>query len=210
MYKETVTPELLKIAQLLSGMKGLESFRLVGGTAVSLQMGHRRSIDIDFFSNQKLVKSSIAKIIHDGFPQTELFISTESIRSFINGIRVELFDDWHKPFIHDPLDVDGIHMANLMDLAAMKLEAITGRREKKDYIDLYFLFNQLGVETVLRDFKNHNNLMSPKSILFALGEVYEAFANKSVMPEMLVPCDVAEVKASMIHAAQNYLALSRA
>ena len=51
-YPNTVTPQLLEIAQKLSASPKLESFRLVGGTAIALQIGHRLSVDIDFFTNE--------------------------------------------------------------------------------------------------------------------------------------------------------------
>lgn len=84
---------------------------------------------------------------------------------------------------------------------------LSERREKKDYIDLYFLFNQLGQKTILEESKEYNPLLSPKSILFALEEVNTAENNKSIMPEMLTAFSWIEVKKSMLDAAKAYLAM---
>lgn len=131
-------------------------------------------MDIDFFSNEKLNKRNIVNALNVAFPGIQVFIGTDNIRTSINGVRIELYDDWSTPFNREPLIWEEIRMADLNDIAAFKLEAITERREKKDYIDLYFIFKKLGESTVLNDFKNYNPHISMKSILFALGEVLEA------------------------------------
>jgi hypothetical protein len=208
-HRETVNSELVEIAQKLSSMSELNTFRLVGGTAVALQLGHRISVDIDFFSNEKLSKQNIVQSLAALFPGIQVFIGTNNIRTSINGVRLELYDQWHTPFKRDPITIEGIRMATLHDIAAFKLEAITERREKKDYIDLYFIFNKLGEAAVLEDFRNYNPHISMKSILFALGEVSEASNNKSVMPEMLSKVDWDEIKESMLSAAKTYLSIHK-
>src|SRR5690606_13870305 len=185
----------------------LNSFRMVGGTAISLQIGHRKSIDIDLFSNEKVDKAILANVFRKNFPDTEIQISSHHIQTVIKGVRVEIYDDWQNPFLYEPLLEEGIRLAALNDLAALKLNAITERREKKDYIDLHFLFNHLGQKDVLEEFKEYNPLLSPKSILFALEEVNTAEKNKSVMPEMLATFSWKEVKESMHDAAKAYLAM---
>jgi hypothetical protein len=205
LHKETVNHELIEILQTLSEVSELQSFRLVGGTAAAMQIGHRKSIDIDFFSNEKINKVVIASKLFIYFPDIKVFIGTDSIRAEVKGVRVELYDDWHTPFKTEPIILEGMRIATLKDLGAFKLEAITGRREKKDYIDLYFIFETLGAISVLNDFRNYNPYISMKSILFALGEVDEAQKNKSIMPELLTPVSWEEVEKSMIDAAKAYL-----
>jgi hypothetical protein len=207
LHKETVNKDLIEIAKKLMSIPELQSFRLVGGTAASLHIGHRLSIDIDLFSNEKVNKHAIVDALNNSFSGIQVFIGVENIRTNIKGIRVELYDDWSTPFRTDPLISDSMRIATLEDIAAFKLEAITGRREKKDYIDLYFIFKKLGEEAVLNNFKDYNPHISMKSILFALGEVNEAHANKSVMPEMLLPISWDEIKQSMVSAAKTYLSI---
>lgn len=182
LHKETVTPALLTLLQTLNAIPLLNSFRLVGGTAIALQIGHRKSIDIDLFSNEKAHKPTIRKVLS-----------------------VELYDDWHIPFLNNIVIDEGIRLSTLEDLAAFKLSAITGRREKKDYIDLYFLFRKLGAQVVIGDFKKYDPLLSPKSILFALLEVGTALENASPMPVLLSSINWNEVKETMILAAKNYV-----
>jgi hypothetical protein len=209
LHKEAVNKDLIEVAQKLSSFSELAGFRLVGGTAAALQIGHRMSIDIDFFSNEKVNKQRIVNLLNTTFPGIQVFIGIDNIRTNIRGVRVELYDGWHTPFKTDALIAEGMRIATLNDIAAFKLEAITERREKKDYIDLHFMFKMVGEINILNDFKNYNPHISMKSILFALGEVNEAQINKSVMPEMLLPINWDEIKNSMLNAARAYISLQR-
>ena len=96
-------------------------------------------------------------------------------------------------------------MASLLDIASLKLDAIVERREKKDYIDLYFLFDKLGAENILDHYKKSNSFISLQSIVFALGEVNNARQNKSVMPKMMVDISWNEVEKSILAVAKQFL-----
>lgn len=209
LHKNTATTELLEIAKRLSSIHELDSFRMVGGTSLALQIGHRKSIDIDFFSNEKVNKKGIVDTLSKIFPGHQYSLTQHNIRSTINGVRVELYDDWHTPFQHAPVSDEGIRLANLKDLAAFKLDAIIERREKKDYIDLYFLFKELGPMESMNAYRKANPHISTKSILFALGEVYVAKENKSVMPEMLVEIPWKDIEQSMINASKQFISKAR-
>ncbi len=125
------------------------------------------------------------QLLGSKFPTTEFFVTEHNIQAEISGVRVELYDDWSEPFQDVPVEEDGIRMASLKDLAAFKLNTITGRRQKKDYIDLYYLFQVLGTQVALEAFKISSPLLSDKFILFALSEVVTAEQNNSSMPDML-------------------------
>jgi hypothetical protein len=204
-YLQTVTEDLLQVARKLCEIPELKEFRIVGGTAVALHFGHRISVDVDFFTGEKVNKKQTATLLMDKFSGSEAYVMQYGVRSEIQGIKVELFDDWSTKFHDDAVIDEGLRLASPMDLAALKLDAIIERREKKDYIDLYVLFKSLGSETILEKFKTYNPYVSEKSVLFALGEVNAARDNKSVMPEMLMDISWKQVEASMIKAAEDFL-----
>jgi hypothetical protein len=85
-YINTVTPSLLKIAQQLSTSPKLDAFRLVGGTAIALQIGHRTSVDIDFFTNEKIDKTETLRHLETLFPISKFLRSEHSVSSEINGV----------------------------------------------------------------------------------------------------------------------------
>lgn len=205
MHKETVTPELLKVLKKLMTMDELSSFRLVGGTAIALQLGHRKSVDIDLFTNQKTDLRKVSKAISKAFALKDMVLTTTHIGVFIDGIRVDIYDDWHIPFHKEPVLEEEIRLSALEDLAAFKLSTIIGRREKKDYIDLYFLFNTLTASLILSTFHNYEPLMSDKSILFAMSEIDTAIANQTPMPDMLEKLDWKEVRTLFIVASRAYM-----
>ncbi len=187
--KDTVNPELIETLSWLQASPELASFRLVDGTAIALQMGHRRSADIDLYSTEPADLPAIAKLLLSKLPAGNVAITDEMVAAQGNGIKLEVWHNWMMPFKRPAIIADGIRLAALEDLAAFKLSAIVSRREKKDYIDLCFLFDKLGTKKVLEDFKGYNPWMSLKSLAFALSEVRTAQENESPMPEMLLPFD---------------------
>lgn len=203
-YKNIAKAELIEVAQKLCSIEELNSFRIVGGTAIALQIGHRDSIDIDFFSNEKVGKNIIVQALKKHFEGIELSVSPYNVKAFIHGVRVEIFDGWGEKYRYPEVTEEGLRLAALQDIAAMKLTAFTERRQKKDYIDIYFLFKKFGSITLLKDYKNYNPSLSNKSLLFALDEVRTAETNSSEMPNMFTPFSWPEIVNEMNQAAREF------
>lgn len=203
LFRNTVSPELWDVLQKVMLIPEIQQYRLVGETAMALQIGHRESVDIDLFCNEKQEKRVIEKSLNRVFSQS-FFRTTYKVQSTINNVKIELFDDWETPFQHPPVIEEGIRLASMLDIGSLKLDALIGRREKKDYIDLYFLFEKFGAAQIIDGFRQSNPLVSIKSIVFALGEVHEAINNKSVMPKMYEPVSWDAIAAKMIEVAKTY------
>ena len=115
------------------------SFYLVGGTAIALHLGHRRSIDFDLFTEKKLYKSQIKrKVFESSFPNKTLFSDFDQIHFYINDIKTTFFL-YPYPVIHSEMLENIISMPSLLSLAAMKAFALGRRAKWKDYVDLYFI-----------------------------------------------------------------------
>ena len=115
------------------------SFYLVGGTAIALHLGHRRSIDFDLFSPSPLVKHRIKReLLKIPFDQVPLFEDYDQLHLIINKIKVTFF---HFPYpINHPVKVDTfITIPTLLSLASMKAFALGRRAKWKDYVDLFFI-----------------------------------------------------------------------
>jgi hypothetical protein len=115
------------------------SFYLVGGTAIALHLGHRRSIDFDLFSATPLVKHRIkGKLIKIPFRQVPVFEDYDQLHLLMNDVKVTFF---HFPYpIEYPVKVDSmINMPTLLSLASMKAFALGRRAKWKDYVDLFFI-----------------------------------------------------------------------
>ena len=117
------------------------NFYLVGGTAISLYLGYRRSIDFDLFSysglNKKLIKEKIKSL---KIPSKVIFEDSEQIHFIVNHVKLTFF---HYPFKieHKKRIKQIISMPNLLDLASMKAYALGHRAKWKDYVDLYKIIN---------------------------------------------------------------------
>lgn len=129
------------------------NMRLVGGTALALQIGHRKSIDLDLFGDIDFDNVNTAKVFAD-FNNTIILKRSKNINIFsIDDIKVD-FVNYSYPWLQKPLLLDGIRLAGIEDIAAMKLAAITGRGSRKDFIDLYFLLQKYNLKEMLRFYRN--------------------------------------------------------
>lgn len=149
---QTVVPELMELLRKLMKVQNFSNFYLVGGTSLSLQIGHRNSIDIDLFGKQEIDSDLFIKILND-FGNTEIMKSSNNILiTDVEGIKVD-FVNYQYQILEKPLEIDGIRMLSTKDIAAMKLNAIASRGSKKDFIDLYFLLKEFKLREMM-DFYN--------------------------------------------------------
>lgn len=141
MHKEILTEEQSKLLPLVK--KFIKNFGLVGGTAIALQMGHRRSIDFDLFSFKEFRNSGIRRIIKkDGRIIGKTYKDEDDQYTFfINNVQFTFFNYPYK--LNFSKDFNGfLKMPDLLTLAAMKAFAIGQRAKWKDYVDLYFIINK--------------------------------------------------------------------
>ena len=130
----------------------LSEFILVGGTALSLQLGHRMSGDIDLFTTNPFDKSAMTKYLISNHNFRLPSISDMAIRGFIGNVKVDIVY-YENGFLNPSIAVNGIRMADLEDIAVMKLEAIASVQNRlKDYVDLAFLSEHLSLEQMLKGF----------------------------------------------------------
>lgn len=140
MHKDILTKaqeELLPLVKLFS-----KDFGLVGGTAVALQIGHRRSIDFDLFSFEPFNNLRIKQKILRKNNIEEIFVNKKGEFTFMmSGVKVTFF---HYPFEIQYTERFNhtIRMPDLLALAAMKAYALGQRAKWKDYVDLYFVMQK--------------------------------------------------------------------
>ena len=145
---QTVVPELMELLKKIMSEKLFSDFNLVGGTALALQIGHRNSIDIDLFGNSEIIADLFVEKLSE-FGEVKVVQSTKNILiTNINNLKVD-FKNYKYPLLSKCLMVENIRMLSTKDIAAMKLNAISGRGSKKDFIDLYFLLNEFTLQEIL-------------------------------------------------------------
>jgi predicted nucleotidyltransferase component of viral defense system len=119
----------------------LSGFNLAGGTALALQIGHRKSVDLDFFGARPFEKDEMLSLLEDFGDLYILQHSRNILILNIHGIKVD-FVNYKYPWLRQINHTEGIRLVSLADIGAMKLGAITGRGKKRDFTDLYFLLKQ--------------------------------------------------------------------
>jgi hypothetical protein len=153
MQTEIFTFEQSELLSFVSNFK--RTFYMVGGTAIALHLGHRRSIDFDLFTFSKLNKTQIKKkLLEIPFPQKPLFEDYDQLHLIINEVKVTFFS-YPYNIVH-PIKVGSIiTIPTLLTLAAMKAFALGRRAKWKDYVDLYFILkHHFSIEEISREAEN--------------------------------------------------------
>lgn len=153
LHYETIDTDTLVILQKLQELPELRETRLVGGTSLALQLGHRKSIDLDLFGSIQVDSESLFESIVSLFDDTRVLSYGKNINSLlVNGVKVDCVNFPHQ-WLEQPVETDGIRLAAIPDIAAMKIRAICNRGTKKDFIDLYQLLKTYRMSDILSLFK---------------------------------------------------------
>jgi len=127
----------------------LRDCRLVGGTSLALQYGHRSSVDLDMFGIVPDDNQALLEIL-ECFGQVQAQKTSKYIKSFVvDNIKVDFVNYSRYPWLDDAIEEEGVRLASPKDIAAMKIYAIQNRGSRKDFIDLYFLLQHFTLEEIL-------------------------------------------------------------
>lgn len=193
-HPETLPKETEETFYLMRSVPEIGQFYLAGGTALSLQIGHRISQDLDFFSAQEFNESMLMqKLSAIGEFQLEKN-ERQTIIGILNGTKIS-FLGYNYPLLA-PLKNDGnINIADIIDIACMKIDAISNRGAKRDFIDVYFIIQEFfPLKNILEYFNkkyaslNYNVMHVKKSL------VYFEDADNEPMPKMLKMANWDEIK----------------
>jgi predicted nucleotidyltransferase component of viral defense system len=173
----TVEPATLGLLKKLMAHSLIEPFYLVGGTALALQLGHRFSVDLDLFTHHPYDKDILFDNLKQDFDMTIEFTNNVITIGYINEVKIDLVNVRYIP--QYPMHIiEGVRMLDIKDIAAMKLNAITQRGNKKDFYDMYFLFKKIPLADMLMafedKFKTQNTYQVVKSLTyFADADVFD-------------------------------------
>ena len=194
MFIEAIPENLKSNLEILGKEQLTHQFYLAGGTALALQLGHRISNDLDFFTknefSSKDIPSSLKKV---GYLETERIAKNTFLGRF-NKVKISFFS-YQYPLLFKTTPFLTISLADIRDIGAMKLDAIQGRGTKRDFIDLFALLQHgIEIQELLLCFErkyegfNYNTYHLIKSL------TYFADAEGDEMPEMLKKVKWKEVK----------------
>ena len=196
---DSATLELLKNLMNEPVFGGL---RLAGGTALALQIGHRRSVDLGLFGSMADDIYTITQKLNEK-GKVNLLNQTENIHIYlVNGIKVDLVN-YPYSWLEDAITTDGIRLAGIKDIAAMKLAAVTGCGTRKDFIDLYFLLQQYTLREMLSFYEQ--KYPDGSSFLVLKSLTYFDDANQDQSPLMLQQVNWEVIKKTITSAVDEFL-----
>ncbi len=153
LYENTVAPATLGLLRTLMEVEALKPFALVGGTNLSLRFGHRISEDLDIFANEAYESEDIVRPLLDLFPEEINVVEhrAHTLLLYIRTVKIDIV--LHRyPYLQPIETVEGIRLASVPDIVAMKLNAITRRSTKKDFFDISELLDHYTLQEMLHFF----------------------------------------------------------
>ena len=198
---QTIEPHTLELLTSLTAEPVFASVRLVGGTALALQYGHRCSIDLDFFGTFDADAETVKDVLRK-YGTLQVIKETRSIKLYVlDGVKVDIVDykyDW----IDRAVEENGLRLASPKDIAAMKVNAIEGRGTKKDFIDMYFLLQHYTLDEILSFYQEKYPEHSVFRALMSLS--YFEDADPQFMPRMFSSTTWEEMKVCICDKVRNY------
>lgn len=179
----TVEPHTLELLKAISARVKERDIRLVGGTALALQYGHRQSVDLDFFGKIDSTSGELRDMLQE-IGATRVHKESANIKIYdVDNIKID-FVNYKYDWIDRAVEEDGILLASPVDIAAMKINAVEGRGTKKDFIDVNELLKHYTLEEIL----NFYTLKYPEHSIFRalLSLTYFEDAESQLMPKMFV------------------------
>ena len=193
MFPGTLSHHAQNTLALLGTSGVLHAAYMAGGYALALQLGHRTSIDFDFFSESEFD----SRLIHAQLKRIKTYTASNQTPKTMVGLFDKVkFSLFHYPYplIGPQKKIYGVKLASIEDIAAMKLVAITDRATKKDYIDLFFLGKVFSFEHMFDVYEKKYHLL--QSNLYTLMKSLQFFtdAEATDMPKMIKHITWEEVK----------------
>ena len=176
--------------------------RLVGGTALALQYGHRQSVDLDFFGKLPEDKDELIDVVRRVGNVTVLNRSKIILQMVVNQVKVDFVDYSRYPWIDEPILRDGFVLASDKDIAAMKINAIMGRGTRKDFIDLYVLLRHYSLTQIMDFYRQKYPEFSEYRALLSM--TYFDDAEMQDMPLVFIKTPWVSMKTSIIQAVEAY------
>jgi hypothetical protein len=196
LHPEVLSTVQKKVLRQLGSIMTQRGFYLVGGTAVAVYFGHRRSVDFDWFTGESIADPLL---LAQGFRDQGISFVTGQIargtlHGAVSGMRLS-FLEYRYPLLQASTSWAefGCLLASLDDLACMKLSAVAQRGSKKDFIDIYALgLRHCSLREMLHLYQQKYTINDTGHVLYGLA--YFDQADKERMPRMLWNTDWRTVK----------------
>lgn len=193
MFTKTLLPDTVRAIELVAKIPAIKDAYLAGGTSLALQIGHRVSVDLDFFTNidfnERILEQELSK--HKEFKREG--VAWRTVWGEIGETKFSMF--YYKyPLLKDVIKFSGIKLASLEDIAAMKIQALGDRGTKRDFIDLYFLSKKFSLKEMFQFYNKKYGDLKEKSYHILRSLNYFEDAEIDPTPKMIEAIDWDEIK----------------
>lgn len=193
MFEKTLAQPARQVWRKLGAIEFLRNrFYLAGGTGLAMQLGHRVSVDLDFFTDKYPPMSTLLSML-TALDFKVLMQDFNSIDGEIDGVKVS-FLEYRYPLLEPVTVWNEVGVASVRDIGAMKLAAIASRGSKKDFVDFWQLLKERKLEELIADFEKKFTGVDYSLIHLKKSLVYFVDADLEEMPKMLVDCSWEKVK----------------
>lgn len=184
MFEQTINSSAKQSLAILGQKKILPDAYLAGGTALALQIGHRISYDLDFFTPKPFDR----RIIINQLQKFNFQLEQESGGTILGKLAETKFSFFYYPYslLYPTKDFLGVAIADLKDITAMKIDAISSRGTKRDFTDLYFLAKEFSISEMLQFYDKKYSVLQPNKIHILKSLNYFVDADKDANPSMVV------------------------
>ena len=193
LHFETIAPETLALLRRIQSHPAFAETRLVGGTALALQLGHRVSVDLDIFGKWNYsdgldaALATVGRVVRESGSQNGkmAFYYVDDVK--VDCVSYEMYG-WLDPAIEE----EGVRIASVRDIAAMKINAVTNRGTRKDFVDVARLLEDHPLHEIFGWYRMKYPDANPALAMRSLA--YFVDAETMPMPRMLIPFDWEESK----------------
>jgi len=149
LFWNTITDDMRLVLNEFSQSDIAKSFYLAGGTALSLQIGHRLSVDLDYFSPNEDIPT-IRPALENSLSNLHATLADSSWGNLVylaKNVRVGFYG-YSFPLVEPLIEIEGLRLASIEDIALMKLDAMLSRAARKDFYDLYYICKSISLKQI--------------------------------------------------------------
>lgn len=183
MFTNILLTDTKKVLRGLKKTNIAQDFYLSGGTGLALQIGHRESQDLDFFSEKdfeaELLQEELAKTGH----LESIQLDKGTLNCFIDNVKIQFL---HYPYklLEEKIEWEGILVSSMLDIACTKLLTISSRGSKKDFIDLYFLLQIYSLTFLFEKLEEKYTNLNYDKLHILKSLIYFEDADEQPLPRM--------------------------
>ena len=196
LHYQTINTKILGLLNKLMQVQEFKPLRLTGDTALALQLGHRRSADIDLFGEYS-EDTDFGNLVSSINTKNTWVIRSPGVNIFnVDGIKVQ-FKNYLYHWLENEVVETNLRLAGISDIAAMKLKDLSDWGAKKDFVDLYFILQKYSFEIVLGFYRQKYDEDDVIPALKNIADFIDADSDNSNMPPLLKQANWTKIKAKI-------------